>query len=147
MALAGPVSDDKEALAVMLASQLAPDSGMISGSNDTLPTIGLLPTDRHASGYAGSLGFFERKMEARHVGGLARQTTVISLIVKAACGAVIIIAAVLTMIPRPRSSGVKPDLIYGVIKVKDRRRAGPYCWVRPTQRLCSKSQSRRAGMS
>ncbi len=60
-----------------------------------LPTIGLVPTDRHASGYvgilgvrenvaiggldvlSGRLGFIKLDKEAAHVGNLARQTNVI----------------------------------------------------------------------
>lgn len=96
VALAGPVGGGKEALAMMLARQLTPYKGKISGQNGSLPTIGLVPTDRHASGYvgilgvrenvaiggldllSGSFGFIDRKKEASHVGGLARQTNVIS---------------------------------------------------------------------
>ena len=62
----------------------------------TLPTIGLVPTDRHASGYvgilgvrenvaiggldllSGKLGFIRLDKEATHVGGLAQQTNVIA---------------------------------------------------------------------
>ena len=86
----------KEALAMMLAGQLTPYKGKISGTGGTLPTIGLVPTDRHASGYVGILGvrenvaiggldllsgtfgFIDRKKEAAHVGTLARQTNVIA---------------------------------------------------------------------
>jgi ABC-type sugar transport system ATPase subunit len=96
VALAGPVGGGKEALAMMLAGQLTPYKGKISGSNGTLPTIGLVPTDRHASGYvgilgvrenvaiggldllSGRLGFIKLDREAAHVGGLARQTNVIA---------------------------------------------------------------------
>jgi ABC-type sugar transport system ATPase subunit len=90
------VGGGKEALAMMLAGQLTPYKGKISGSNGTLPTIGLVPTDRHASGYvgilgvrenvaiggldllSGRLGFIKLDREAAHVGGLARQTNVIA---------------------------------------------------------------------
>jgi ABC-type sugar transport system ATPase subunit len=96
VALAGPVGGGKEALAMMLAGQLTPYKGKISGSTETLPTIGLVPTDRHASGYVGMLGvrenvaigglellsgrfgFINLDKEAAHVGGLARQTNVIA---------------------------------------------------------------------
>lgn len=96
VALAGPVGGGKEALAMMLAGQLTPPRGKISGAGDKLPTIGLVPTDRHASGYVGILGvrenvaigglgllsgkfgFINRQKEADHVGGLARQTNVIA---------------------------------------------------------------------
>jgi ABC-type sugar transport system ATPase subunit len=96
VALAGPVGGGKEALAMMLAGQLSPTKGRISGEGGVLPTIGLVPTDRHASGYvgilgvrenvaigglgllSGKLGFIDRAKEAAHVGGLARQTNVIS---------------------------------------------------------------------
>lgn len=96
VALAGPVGGGKEALAMMLAGQLTPYRGQISGSNATLPTIGLVPTDRHASGYVGMLGvrenvaigglellsgrigFINLDKEAEHVGHLARQTNIIA---------------------------------------------------------------------
>jgi ABC-type sugar transport system ATPase subunit len=96
VALAGPVGGGKEALAMMLAGQLSPTAGTITGTGATLPTIGLVPTDRHASGYvgmlgvrenvsigglgllSGKLGFIDRAKEARHVGGLAKQTNVIA---------------------------------------------------------------------
>jgi ABC-type sugar transport system ATPase subunit len=96
VALAGPVGGGKEALAMMLSGQLTPYKGKISGANGTLPTIGLVPTDRHASGYVGILGvrenvaiggldllsgtfgFIDHKKEAAHVGTLARQTNVIA---------------------------------------------------------------------
>jgi ABC-type sugar transport system ATPase subunit len=95
VALAGPVGGGKEALAMMLAGQLTPYKGKISGSDGLLPTIGLVPTDRHASGYvgllgvrenvaiggldvlSGRLGFIKLHKEAAHVGSLARQTNVI----------------------------------------------------------------------
>ena len=96
VALAGPVGGGKEALAMMLAGQLTPYKGKVSSSNGALPTIGLVPTDRHASGYVGILGvrenvaiggldvlsgrfgFINLDKEAAHVGNLARQTNVIA---------------------------------------------------------------------
>lgn len=96
VALAGPVGSGKEALAMMLAGQLSSPKGRITGSAATLPTIGYVPTDRHASGYvgilgvrenvalgglnllSGALGFIDRKKEAAHVGGLAKQTNVLA---------------------------------------------------------------------
>ncbi len=96
VALAGPVGSGKEALAMMLAGQLSSPKGQITGSVATLPTIGYVPTDRHASGYvgilgvrenvalgglnllSGALGFIDRKQEASHVGGLAKQTNVLA---------------------------------------------------------------------
>jgi ABC-type sugar transport system ATPase subunit len=50
VALAGPVGGGKEALAMMLAGQLTPPRGTITGVDGPLPTIGLVPIDRHASG-------------------------------------------------------------------------------------------------
>jgi ABC-type sugar transport system ATPase subunit len=96
VALAGPVGSGKEALAMILAGQTKPERGTITCQRGTLPTIGLVPTDRHASGYvgllgvrenvtiggldvlSGPLGFVNRSKEADHVGKLARQTNVIS---------------------------------------------------------------------
>jgi ABC-type sugar transport system ATPase subunit len=96
VALAGPVGSGKEDLAMMLAGQMAPLSGEIHSPRGKLPTIGLVPTDRHASGYVGILGvreniaaggldvlsgpfgFINGGKEADHVGSLARQTRVIS---------------------------------------------------------------------
>ena len=96
VAIAGPVGGGKEALAMILAGQQTPYKGEISGSNGALPTIGFVPTDRHASGYVGMLGvrenvaigglgllsgrfgFINRDKEAAHVGGLAQQTNVIA---------------------------------------------------------------------
>lgn len=95
VALAGPVGSGKEAFAMMLAGQLTSPRGQISGPAG-LPTIGYVPTDRHASGYVGLLGvrenvalgglgllfgafgFIDKAKEAAHVGGLAKQTNVIS---------------------------------------------------------------------
>ena len=96
VALAGPVGSGKESLAMMLAGQLTSPKGQITGSAATLPSIGYVPTDRHASGYVGILGvrenvalgglgilsgafgFIDRKKEAAHIGSLAKQTNVIA---------------------------------------------------------------------
>jgi ABC-type sugar transport system ATPase subunit len=96
VALAGPVGSGKEDLAMILAGQMAPLSGEIYSPRGKLPTIGLVPTDRHASGYVGILGvreniaaggldvlsgpfgFINGRKEADHVGQLARQTRVIA---------------------------------------------------------------------
>ena len=96
VALAGPVGGGKEALAMILAGQQKPQKGEIVSPRGTLPTIGLVPTDRHASGYvgllgvrenvsiggldvlSGPLGFINKGREAKHVGRLAQQTNVIA---------------------------------------------------------------------
>lgn len=96
VALAGPVGSGKEDLAMILAGQLKPVSGTVTSPRDKMPTVGLVPTDRHASGYVGILGvrenvaiggldmlsgrfgFIDGKREAEHVRTLARQTNVIS---------------------------------------------------------------------
>jgi ABC-type sugar transport system ATPase subunit len=96
VALAGPVGRGKEALAMILAGQQTPYQGEITGTSGSLPTIGFVPTDRHASGYvgilgvrenvaigglgllSGALGFINREKEAKHVGRLAQQTDVIA---------------------------------------------------------------------
>ncbi len=96
IALAGPVGSGKEDLAMILAGHKKPASGQITGPGGKLPTIGLVPTDRHASGYVGilgvrenvavgglgllsnGLGFINRRKEAEHVGTLARLTNVIA---------------------------------------------------------------------
>jgi ABC-type sugar transport system ATPase subunit len=96
VALAGPVGSGKEDLALILAGHKEPAKGTVSGASDRMPVIGLVPTDRHASGYVGILGvrenvaigglgllsnafgFINRRKEAEHVGGLARQTNVIA---------------------------------------------------------------------
>jgi ABC-type sugar transport system ATPase subunit len=96
VALAGPVGSGKEDLAMILAGHRKPVSGRITSPSGKLPTIGLVPTDRHASGYVGILGvrenvavgglgllsgtfgFINRRKEADHVGHLARQTNVIA---------------------------------------------------------------------
>ncbi|TPL74084.1 sugar ABC transporter ATP-binding protein [Mesorhizobium sp. B2-3-14] len=96
VALAGPVGGGKEALAMVLAGQQRPERGEVISPRGKLPTIGLVPTDRHASGYvgilgvrenvaiggldvlSGKLGFISKGKEARHVGRLAQQTNVIA---------------------------------------------------------------------
>jgi ABC-type sugar transport system ATPase subunit len=96
VALAGPVGSGKEHLAMILAGHKVPAAGQITGPEGMLPTIGLVPTDRHASGYVGILGvrenvavgglgllsngfgFINRSKEADHVGHLARLTNVIA---------------------------------------------------------------------
>lgn len=96
VALAGPVGGGKEALAMVLAGQQKPERGDIVSPRGVFPTIGLVPTDRHASGYVGILGvrenvsiggldmlsgmfgFINKGREAKHVGGLAQQTNVIA---------------------------------------------------------------------
>lgn len=95
VALAGPVGSGKEDLAMILAGQKQPVSGAVTSPSGKLPTVGLVPTDRHASGYVGILGvrenvaiggldmlsgrfgFIDGKHEAEHVRTLARQTNVI----------------------------------------------------------------------
>jgi ABC-type sugar transport system ATPase subunit len=59
VALAGPVGGGKEDLGLILAGQKTPYRGEISGPRGGLPTIGFVPTDRHASGYVGLLGVRE----------------------------------------------------------------------------------------
>jgi ABC-type sugar transport system ATPase subunit len=96
VALAGPVGSGKEDLAMILAGQVKPLSGEIHSPRGKLPTIGLVPTDRHASGYvgilgvreniaaggldvlSGPLGFISGRKETDLVGKLARQTRVIA---------------------------------------------------------------------
>ena len=96
VALAGPVGGGKEELAMILAGQKPPAGGHITSPRGPLPTIGLVPTDRHESGYVGilgvrenvaiggldllsdALGFLRRDKEASHVGDLAQQTRVIA---------------------------------------------------------------------
>jgi len=51
LALAGPVGSGKENLAMILAGQLEPVAGKVTCPSGKLPTVGLVPTDRHASGY------------------------------------------------------------------------------------------------
>ncbi|HFL2189037.1 TPA: sugar ABC transporter ATP-binding protein [Pseudomonas putida] len=96
VALAGPVGGGKEALAMILAGQQIPASGKVLSPRGGMPTIGLVPTDRHLSGYVGLLGvrenvvvggldilsnrfgFIDRNKEAAHVGQLAQQTHVVA---------------------------------------------------------------------
>jgi len=96
VALAGPVGGGKEALAMILAGQQKPEGGEVVSPRGAFPTIGLVPTDRHASGYVGILGvrenvaigglgmlsdtfgFIRKRREANHVGRLVRQTNVIA---------------------------------------------------------------------
>lgn len=96
VALAGPVGSGKEALAMILAGQEKPESGAITSPRGTFPTIGVVPTDRHASGYvgilgvrenvaigglemlSGPLGFINRAKEAKHIRRLTQQTNVIA---------------------------------------------------------------------
>lgn len=96
VALAGPVDSGKEALAMILAGQVKAARGEVVSPKGRLPTIGLVPTDRHASGYVGLLGirenvtiggldvlsnrfgFIKKSKEAEHVAKLARQTNVLS---------------------------------------------------------------------
>lgn len=96
VALAGPVGSGKEDLAMILAGHKTPAAGQITSPSGKLPMRGLVPTDRHASGYVGILGvrenvaiggldllsnafgFINRRKEAEHVGRLAQQTNVIA---------------------------------------------------------------------
>jgi ABC-type sugar transport system ATPase subunit len=59
VALAGPVGAGKEDLAMILAGQQTPHSGEVTSSSGKMPTIGLVPTDRHQSGYVGMLSVRE----------------------------------------------------------------------------------------
>jgi len=96
VALAGPVGSGKEALAMILAGKQKPAGGEIVSERANLPTIGFVPTDRHASGYVGilgvrenvaigglsvlsnKLGFIRLAHEGAHVRRLAGQTDVIA---------------------------------------------------------------------
>jgi ABC-type sugar transport system ATPase subunit len=96
VALAGPVGGGKEDLAMILAGHKKPLGGAVSSPDGQTPVIGLVPTDRHASGYVGILGvrenisaggldmlsgpfgFIDRRKEAAHVGNLSRLTNVIA---------------------------------------------------------------------
>ena len=104
VALAGPVGGGKESLAMILAGQQKPAKGEVVSPREAFPTIGLVPTDRHASGYIGMLGvrenvtiggldilsdrfgFISKKNEAKHVGRLAQQTNVIASSLEQAVG-------------------------------------------------------------
>ena len=59
LALAGPVGSGKENLAMVLAGQLEPLAGKVTSPSGRLPTVGLVPTDRHASGYVSILSVSE----------------------------------------------------------------------------------------
>lgn len=59
LALAGPVGSGKENLAMILAGQLSPVEGKVTSQKGQLPTVGLVPTDRHVSGYVGMLSVRE----------------------------------------------------------------------------------------
>ncbi|MNP02251.1 Xylose import ATP-binding protein XylG [compost metagenome] len=81
---------------MILAGQQIPASGKVLSPRGGMPTIGLVPTDRHLSGYVGLLGvrenvvvggldilsnrfgFIDRNKEAAHVGQLAQQTHVVA---------------------------------------------------------------------
>jgi len=96
VALAGPVGGGKEALAMILAGQRHPAEGHIDSPRGLMPKIGLVPTDRHASGYVGLLGvrenvviggldvlsnhfgFISKRAEVRHAERLAQKTHVVS---------------------------------------------------------------------
>ncbi len=96
VALAGPVGGGKEALAMILAGQRKPAQGEISNPRGPLPKIGLVPTDRHVSGYVGLLGvrenvviggldilsnrygFISKQGEAKHVERLSQITHVVA---------------------------------------------------------------------
>lgn len=96
VALAGPVGGGKEDLAMVLAGQIQPLEGEVSGPDGLQPKIGLVPTDRHASGYVGILGVRENvtiggldvlsnsigvingRKEIDHVSQLSKLTNVIS---------------------------------------------------------------------
>lgn len=96
VALVGPVGGGKEDLAMILAGQKVAASGEVTSPRGSLPTIGLVPTDRHENGYVGMLGvrenvslgglsvltgpwgFIRRQKESTHVSDLARQTRVVS---------------------------------------------------------------------
>jgi ABC-type sugar transport system ATPase subunit len=96
VALAGPVGSGKESLALALAGQESPTAGSITTARTNFPTIGFVPTDRHASGYVGMLGvrenvsigglevlsgisgFINLPREASHVQRLTEQTNVIT---------------------------------------------------------------------
>jgi ABC-type sugar transport system ATPase subunit len=104
VALAGPVGSGKEALALALAGQETPESGKIASARAPFPTIGFVPTDRHASGYVGMLGvrenvsiggldvlankagFIRRRREEPHVRRLTGQTNVIASSLEQAVG-------------------------------------------------------------
>jgi ABC-type sugar transport system ATPase subunit len=96
VALAGPVGGGKEDLAMILAGQKQAAGGDVTSPCGRLPTIGLVPTDRHENGYVGILGvrenvalgglellsgtwgFIRQDKESAHVSDLAMQTRVVS---------------------------------------------------------------------
>lgn len=96
VALAGPVGGGKEDLAMILAGQQRPESGEIRSPSGRSPIIGLVPTDRHASGYvgmlgvrenvtagglehlSGPLGFMDRRKEDERVRSLSARTHVVA---------------------------------------------------------------------
>lgn len=96
VALAGPVGGGKEALAMILAGQQMPAQGELKSPRGPLPTIGLVPTDRHISGYVGLLGvrenvvisaldvlsnrfgFINKRKETEYVTRLTQHTHVVS---------------------------------------------------------------------
>ena len=96
IALAGPVGGGKETLAMILAGQQEPAGGKVVSPSGEYPTIGFVPTDRHASGYVGLLsvrhnvalggldvlssraGFIERRKEVSLVRRLIEETNVIT---------------------------------------------------------------------
>ncbi len=96
VALAGPVGSGKENLALVLAGQDQPVAGTITSERINFPTIGYVPTDRHASGYVGILGvrenismgglqmlsglggFINLTREGSHVRKLVEQTNVLT---------------------------------------------------------------------
>lgn len=104
VALAGPVGGGKEALAMILAGQQVPVGGEVSSERPTFPKIGLVPTDRHVSGYvgmlgvrenvsiggldvlSGPLGFISSDRETEHVGQLAGKVGVICSSLEQAVG-------------------------------------------------------------
>ena len=79
VALAGPVGGGKEDLALVLAGQQAPFGGTVGGPDGAMPTIGYVPTDRHASGYVGILGVRENVA----LGGLEVLSNSVGVISKA----------------------------------------------------------------
>jgi len=96
VALAGPVGGGKEDLAMILAGQQAPFKGQVCSPRGALPKIGLVPTDRHVSGYVGmlgvrenvviggldmlsnGLGFISKRSEAAYVDRLTQETHVVA---------------------------------------------------------------------
>lgn len=96
VALAGPVGSGKESLGMILAGRQEPAAGQVNGRTNARPSVGLVPTDRHASGYVGilgvreniaiggldilsdKLGFIRASSEIDLVGRLARETNVIA---------------------------------------------------------------------